>query len=110
MRFASAIILSTVLCYGLHQATAQSPSSGVAPASASASASFRGAAGPTQSDIQGLRDQVQKMKVLVQQMEQNLAFVGTAQSPLKHQFQLEIDMWKTVIEEMEKKLNSSGRP
>jgi hypothetical protein len=64
----------------------------------------------SQADIQGLRDDIQRMKGLVQQMEQNLAFVDTTQSPLKHQFQLEIDMWKTMIAEMERKLNSGKRP
>jgi hypothetical protein len=45
------------------------------------------------------------MKALVQQMESNLAFVDTTQSPLKHQFQLEIDMWKIVIQQMERRLD-----
>jgi hypothetical protein len=39
-------------------------------------------------------------------METNLAFVDTTQSPLKHQFQLEIDMWNTVITDMERRLKS----
>jgi uncharacterized protein with NAD-binding domain and iron-sulfur cluster len=68
------------------------------------------AAPVSQTDVQGLRDDIQRMKGLVQQMEQNLAFVDTTQSPLKHQFQLEIDMWKTMIGEMERKLNSGKRP
>lgn len=57
---------------------------------------------------QALRDDLAKMKSLVQQMEQNLAFVDTTQSPLKHQFQLEIDMWKTTINEMERRLERGG--
>lgn len=66
-----------------------------------------GASAPGQHEADDLRQDIQRMKVLVQQMEMNLAFVDTTQSPLKHQFQLEIDMWKTVISDMEKKLNSS---
>jgi len=58
---------------------------------------------------QALRDDLAKMKSLVQQMEQNLAFVDTTQSPLKHQFQLEIDMWKTTINQMERRLQHGGR-
>jgi len=58
---------------------------------------------------QGLRDDLAKMKSLVQQMEQNLAFVDTTQTPLKHQFQLEIDMWKTTINQMERRLQHGGR-
>jgi hypothetical protein len=45
----------------------------------------------------------------VHQMETNLAFVDNTQSPLKHQFQLEIDMWNTLIAEMERKLPPAAR-
>lgn len=61
---------------------------------------------PGQNDVQQLREDIQRMKNLVQQMEMNLGFVDTTQSPLKHQFQIEIDMWKTVIDQMERRLNS----
>jgi hypothetical protein len=44
------------------------------------------------------------MRAILGQMETNLAFVDTTQSPLKHQFQLEIDMWNTVITDMERRL------
>lgn len=63
--------------------------------------------GLSQSDVQDLRQQIQEMKIMVGRMERNLTSVDTSQSPLKIQFQLEIDMWKTVIADMEKKLNSS---
>jgi hypothetical protein len=55
-------------------------------------------------DTQALREDLTRMKALVQQMQSNLAFVDTAQSPLKHQFQLEIDLWQTLITEMERRL------
>ena len=60
-------------------------------------------------DVQALRQDVDHMKALLQQMESNLAFVDTTQSPLKHQFQLEIDMWRTVIASMERRLAGSPR-
>lgn len=55
-------------------------------------------------DLQALRQDLTRMKALVQQMQSNLAFVDTSQSPLKHQFQLEIDMWQTLIAQMERRL------
>jgi hypothetical protein len=55
-------------------------------------------------DVQALREDLARMNELVRQMESNLAFVDTTQSPLKHQFQLEIDMWRTVIAGMERRL------
>ena len=57
--------------------------------------------------VQGLKDDLARMKSLVQQMEINLSSVDTSQSPLKHQFQLEIDMWRMMIRQMERKLNKS---
>lgn len=57
-----------------------------------------------QNQNQALREDLARMRVLVQQMETNLAFVDTTQSPLKHQFQLEIDMWRTMISQMERRL------
>lgn len=62
--------------------------------------------GMTSDQVQGLKNDLDRMKALVQQMETNLAFVDTTQSPLKHQFQLEIDMWKMTIRQMERRMNS----
>ena len=56
------------------------------------------------ADLQALRQDIARMKVLLQQMQSNLAFVSSSQSPLKHQFQLEIDMWQMLITEMEHRL------
>jgi Na+-transporting methylmalonyl-CoA/oxaloacetate decarboxylase gamma subunit len=53
-----------------------------------------------------LREDIARMRAILGQMETNLAFVDTTQSPLKHQFQLEIDMWNTVITDMERRLKS----
>ena len=99
MRFAAAIVLLLTLCPCL--TSAGSGKEGPAAAQSSQASTSR-------NDVQALRNDLQRMKALVQQMEMNLAFVDTTQSPLKHQFQLEIDMWKTVIAEMERKLDASG--
>jgi hypothetical protein len=78
--------------------------SAVAPASRS---SAGGAQAAHQDDADSLRDDLKKMRSLVQQMEMNIAYVDSTQTPLRHQFQLEIDMWKTVIDHMEKRLNAT---
>ena len=57
-------------------------------------------------EIKALREELERMKELERQMESNLAFVDTTQSPLKHQFQLEIDMWRTMIASMERRLST----
>lgn len=65
-------------------------------------------AAPQKNDqelIAGLRSDIAKLQAMVQQMEMNLAQVDSMQSPLKHQFQLEIDTWKIMIRSMERRLD-----
>jgi hypothetical protein len=100
MRFASTIIFCT-LCCTFSSAIAQEKAVKI-------SAIQSDAASPNRSDVQELRKELEKMRAIVQQMEANLAFVDTTQSPLKHQFQLEIDMWKVVIGQMERRLDASS--
>jgi hypothetical protein len=54
------------------------------------------------------RQDLQRMKALVQQMQTNLAFVTSIQGPLKHQFELEIEMWQLQIARMERQSNGSA--
>lgn len=103
MRVVSAIIfcvLASTLIAAAHHKTAGGAAQSSAPATSAPAAS--------QENIQELRKDVGRMRALVQQMETNLAFVDTTQSPLKHQFQLEIDMWKTLIDHMERRLETSN--
>jgi hypothetical protein len=99
MRFASAIIFC-VLCCTFNSVTAQQKT-------VKTSAIQSAADDSNQSDAQELRTDVERMRAIVQQMETNLAFVDTTQSPLKHQFELEIRMWKVVIARMERRANGS---
>jgi hypothetical protein len=62
----------------------------------------------TSDDAQSLQNDIKRMRVLVQQMQNNLAFVDNSQSPLKHQFELEIEMWKVVISDMERRSQTSA--
>jgi hypothetical protein len=78
-------------------------------ARAAENAQIRQMAGTRGDDAQALRDDLKKMRALVRQMETNLAFVDTTQSPLKHQFQLEIDMWNALIEQMERRAQGNSR-
>jgi hypothetical protein len=59
------------------------------------------------TQAQSLKDDLAKMRSLEQQMEVNLSLVDTTQSPLKHQFQLEIDMWRLMIQRMEERLQGT---
>src|SRR2546423_12964198 len=59
-------------------------------------------------DVEATRLDLQRMKSLVQQMQTNLAFVTTIQGPLKHQFELEIEIWQLEIARLERQLGTSG--
>lgn len=61
------------------------------------------------ADARATQDDIRKMRSLVQQMEINLVSVDTSQSPLKHQFQLDIDMWKTLLNQMERRAQANSR-
>jgi hypothetical protein len=44
-----------------------------------------------------------RMRLILNQMRTNLAFVGNTTTPLAHQFQLDIDMWQALIDQMERR-------
>jgi hypothetical protein len=60
-------------------------------------------------EARALQGDIKRMRALVQQMQQNLAFVDNTQSPLKHQFQLEIDAWNTLIAQMERRAQANTK-
>ena len=89
--------------------SSQAASSQAGAASAAENAQIRQLSNSRANDAQALRDDIRKMRALVAQMQTNLAFVDTTQSPLKHQFQLDIDMWNIVINQMERRSYSNSR-
>ena len=65
----------------------------------------RGAASAVdEQEVRALANDVLRMRTLLRQMEMNLALVQTTQTPLKHQFDLETDMWRVVLDGMERRL------
>ena len=52
------------------------------------------------------RPNLAKMRVLLGQMQRNVAFVSAGDTPLKHQLELEIEMWQNLIAEMEQQPNA----
>lgn len=59
---------------------------------------------------QDMHADLERMRSLLAQMRNNLAFVQTTQTPLKHQFELECDMWQILISDMERRLNAPSTP
>jgi TolA-binding protein len=89
--------------------SSQASSSQAGAASAAENAQIRQLSNSRANDAQAMRDDIRKMRALVRQMETNLAFVDTTQSPLKHQFQLDIDIWNSLIDQMERRSYSNSR-
>jgi TolA-binding protein len=87
----------------------QAAGSQAGAASAAENAQIRQLGSNRGNDAQALRDDIRKMRALVGQMQTNLAFVDNTQSPLKHQFQLDIDMWNVLINQMERRSYSNSR-
>lgn len=111
-----AVILAVFCAILPLSAIEQSPSPGAQAASSQAgmansaeSAQIRQMVSAQGDEKQALREDLKKMRALVRQMETNLAFVDTTQSPLKHQFQLEIDMWRALIDQMERRAQGNSR-
>jgi TolA-binding protein len=109
-------VLITLLSATLLGAIQQTPNSSsqasgtqAGTANAAENAQIRQLSNTRGNDAQALRDDIKKMRALVRQMETNLAFVDTTQSPLKHQFQLDIDMWNILIGQMERRSYSNSR-
>lgn len=116
MSFRPAIILAILLYAILLGAVQQTPNSSSRAASSQAGAANTAENAQIQqlgnnrgNDAQAMRDDIKKMRALVGQMETNLAFVDNTQSPLKHQFQLDIDMWNVLINQMERRSYSNSR-
>ncbi len=59
-----------------------------------------------QQEVEALRTDLAHMRTLLNQMRTNLAFVQTTDTPLKHQFDLNNDMWQTLLSDMERRLQS----
>lgn len=51
-----------------------------------------------------------RMRALLQRMQSNLPAVASGQSPLEHEFQLEIEMWQLLIDQMDAQVKASSPP
>jgi hypothetical protein len=106
------VFLSATLLGAAQQtpnSSSQASSTQAGAANAAENAQIRQLSNTRASDAQAVRDDIKRMRALVGQMETNLAFVDNTQSPLKHQFQLDIDMWNILINQMERRSYSNSR-
>src|SRR5262249_43982111 len=93
-RYVAPAVLFFALNAGGQQTPAPPPHGGARPTKAI----------PSSEDVDQLRADIQRLRVMVNQMRTNLAFVQTSQTPLKHQFELEADAWQVLIDQMDRRL------
>ena len=100
----SGIILSTVLAMvmvapGILAASGKSQSEGESQSEVSREVP------PASADqLHAMQADAKKMRVILNQMQTNLAFVQNTQTPLKHQFELEVEMWQTLLDQMDRRI------
>lgn len=109
----TAVIILAFCCIVPVGAIQQTPSAGSQAAASQANLAATAERAQFQrftpaDEAKALENDIRKMRALVRQMETNLAFVDTTQSPLKHQFQLEIDAWNTLIDQMQRHAQASA--
>lgn len=51
-----------------------------------------------------------RMRALVQRMQSNLPAVASGQSPLEYEFQLQIEMWQVLMDQMERQIKAATPP
>ncbi len=56
------------------------------------------------AELDALKADVQRMQVILNQMRTNLGYVSSTTQPLRHQFELEIDMWQIEIGQTERRI------
>jgi hypothetical protein len=59
--------------------------------------------------IAAMKADLQRMRVILNQMRTNLAFVQNTATPLKHQFELENEMWQVVLDRMDRRIQEMER-
>ncbi len=95
------LIPALVLLLVVVAATQTKPGAGAKPGPSSAA---QAAPAVDQAEIDALKADVQRMNVILNQMRTNLGYVSTTTQPLRHQFELEIDMWQLQIGQTERRL------
>ncbi len=97
------VVVLFILLFGL--ASAQNPQAKPDSAQMPMADQAKSGAGADDSELAAMKADVGKMNVLLNQMRTNLAFVQTTQTPMKHQFELEIDMWQTLLAQMNRRID-----
>jgi hypothetical protein len=97
-------LMAAVTAFPISLTAAQSPSPGK-----SATDSTSPKPQSQNSDVEAMQADSKRMHVILNQMQTNLAFVTNTNDPLKHQFELEVEMWQLLLNQMDQRIEEMGR-
>lgn len=63
-----------------------------------------------QQRIEAARRDIQRMRNLVEQMDRNRAFASPGETPLNHEFQLNVELWRTLLDRLDRDLAPPPAP
>jgi hypothetical protein len=103
-------VCSTQFCAAQEKEKAGKPESAQSQSSArpAETAVAQHETGMNKEQAQAMQADIQRMRVLIHQMQNNLGAVTSAQDPLKHEFELEIEMWQILLNQMERRMQSAS--
>lgn len=106
----ASVLLACVVVFCPPIGAAQRAPSPAQQPEAVAPAPQAGPAVANDAGVEAMRADLARMRILVGQMQRNLGFVDSGLTPLKHQFELEIEMWNLLINDMQRRLNARAAP
>lgn len=59
---------------------------------------------PKSQELKAMQADVLRMRAILNQMRNNLGFVANTTTPVHHQFELEIDMWQVLLDQMDRRI------
>lgn len=107
MRTAIATILLLSLAAQAQTTTRPKPPRPAAPSVATPAAPVTSSDADPQGReqrIQAARRDIERMRNLLEQMDRNRAFAAPGETPLNHEFELNIELWRTLLDHLEQDL------
>jgi len=101
MRAAFQVALLCIVLVFTLAAQAQSPATTTGQPTGAAPSQPEAATG---DELKALEQDTQRMRTILNQMRENLGFVGNTTMPINHQFALEIDMWQLALDQMDRRI------
>ena len=100
-----AALMAVITAFPSSLAAAQSPNT----AKSATDSNSQRAHSQDSDQLEAMQADSKKMHVILNQMQTNLAFVTNTNDPLKHQFELEVEMWQMLLSQMDRRIEEMGR-